>query len=51
MRMKWEGYVARMRERRNTYWFMVGKPAGKIQTRKTEKCWEDNIKMYLTEIG
>jgi hypothetical protein len=27
-RMKWEGYVARIREKRNAYRILVGKPEG-----------------------
>jgi hypothetical protein len=29
-RMRWAGHVARMREKRNAYRLMVGKPEGKV---------------------
>jgi hypothetical protein len=35
-RMRWAGHVARMREKRNVYRLLVGKPEGKETTRKTE---------------
>ena len=45
--MRWAGYVARMGERRGVYGVLVGKPEG-----KRPRCrWEDNIKMYLQEVG
>jgi hypothetical protein len=28
-RMRWAGHVARIREKRNTYWLFVGRPEGK----------------------
>jgi hypothetical protein len=45
--MRWEGHVARMREKRNVYRLLVGKrPLGRPRHR-----WTDNIKMDLLEIG
>jgi hypothetical protein len=41
-RMRWAGHVARMEEGRGVYRVLVGRP---------RHGWEDNIKMYLTEIG
>jgi hypothetical protein len=42
-RMKWEGTVARMGEKRNTYRLLVGKrPLGRPRRR-----WLDNIRVYL----
>jgi hypothetical protein len=46
-KMRWAGYVARKREKRNAYRLLVGKPEGKT-TRKINR-WVDN-KMYLLEI-
>jgi hypothetical protein len=43
--MRWAGHGAHMREMRNAYKILVGKPEGKILRRK----WEYNIKMYLRE--
>jgi hypothetical protein len=41
-RMRWEGHVARMGEKR----LLVGKPEGRPRQR-----WVDNIRMYLLEVG
>jgi hypothetical protein len=35
-RKRWEGHVARVREKRNAYRLLVGKPEGKETTRKTK---------------
>jgi hypothetical protein len=45
-RMQWTRYAAQMREKRNVYRFLVGKPEGRLTCR-----WEDNIEMDLREIG
>jgi hypothetical protein len=50
-RMRWEGHVARMREKRNTYRILVGKPEGKRPLARSKRRWVDNIKMDLREIG
>jgi hypothetical protein len=50
-RMRWAGHVARMGEKRNVCWILVGKPEGKRPVRRTRRRWEDNIKMDLREIG
>jgi hypothetical protein len=49
--MRWEGHVALMEERRRVYWVLVGKSKEKIQFGRTRLRWEDNIKMYLQEVG
>jgi hypothetical protein len=46
-RMKREGHVARMREKRNAYKLLVGKPEGKRPRRR----WLDNIRMDRVEVG
>jgi hypothetical protein len=46
-RMRWAGHVARMRENRNAYWLLVGKPEGKIPLGRPRRRWVDNIKMNL----
>jgi hypothetical protein len=46
-RMRWEGHVARMGEKRNAYSLLVGKPEGKRPRRRRV----DNIKMDLLEVG
>jgi len=38
-------------ERRGEYSVLAGKPEGKRLLDKTRCRWEDNIKMYLKEIG
>jgi hypothetical protein len=40
-----------MREKRNAYRILVGKPEGKIPLRRPRHKWEDNIRIYLREIG
>jgi len=50
-RMRWEGHVARMGERRGVYRFLVGKPEGKRPLGRPRCRWEDNIKMDLEEVG
>jgi CRISPR/Cas system-associated protein Cas7 (RAMP superfamily) len=49
-RMRWAGYVARMREKRNTYEILVRRPKGKQLLGRPRRRWED-IKMDLREIG
>jgi hypothetical protein len=36
---------------RNVYRTLVGKPEGKASFGKPKRRWEDNIRMYLREIG
>ena len=45
------GHVARMGEKRSVYWVLVGKPEGKRPLGRPRHRWEDNIKMYLQEVG
>jgi hypothetical protein len=49
-RTRWEGHVARMGEKRNTYRILVEKPEGKRPRGRTKCRWVDNIKMDLREI-
>jgi hypothetical protein len=44
-------HVARMREGRNVYRVLVGKPEGKRPLERPRVRWEDGIKMDLREIG
>jgi hypothetical protein len=37
--------------KKNAYRILVGKPEGKRPLGKLRRRWEDNIKMYLREIG
>jgi len=50
-RMRRAGHVARMGKRRGLYGFLVGKHEGKRSLGKPRRRWEDNIKMYLQEVG
>ena len=45
------GLVARMGERKGIYRVCVGKPEGKRPLGRPRHRWEDNIKMYLQEMG
>jgi hypothetical protein len=46
-RMRWAGHITRMREKRNAYKILVGKPEGKSPLGKPRRKWVDNIKMNL----
>jgi hypothetical protein len=50
-RMRWEGHVARMGEKRNVNRLLVGKPEGKRPLGRPKRRWVDNIKMDLGEVG
>jgi hypothetical protein len=50
-RMRWAGYVARMREDKVVHRVLVGKPEGKRPLGRPRRKWEDNIKMDLQEVG
>ncbi|KAJ4435839.1 hypothetical protein ANN_18458 [Periplaneta americana] len=50
-RLRWAGHVARMGESRNAYRVLVGRPEGKRPLGRPGRRWEDNIKMYLREMG
>jgi hypothetical protein len=49
-RMRWAGHVARMREKRNVFRLLVGKPEGKRPRGRPRCRWIDKIKMDLLEI-
>jgi hypothetical protein len=46
-RMWWAGHVARMKEKRNVYRLLVGKPEGKRPLGRPRRRWIDNIKIDL----
>jgi hypothetical protein len=50
-RVRWEGLVALMGERRDAYCVLVEKPMGKRPLRKPRLRWEDNTKMDVQEVG
>jgi hypothetical protein len=47
--MRLAGHVARMREGRGVYRFLVGRPEGKRPRGRPRRRWEDNSKMNLRE--
>jgi hypothetical protein len=50
-RMRWEGNVARIEEKRNAYRILVGNPEEKRPLGRPRRRWVDSIKMDLREIG
>jgi hypothetical protein len=50
-RMRWAGHVARMKEDRGVHRELLGKPEGKRPLGRPSRRWEDNIKVYLQEVG
>jgi hypothetical protein len=50
-RMRLAGHVARMGVVRGAYNMLVGRPEGRRPLGRPRRRWEDNIKMYLGEIG
>ena len=45
-RMRWAGHVDR-----GVHRMLVGKPEGKRPLGRPRRRWEDNIKMYLKDVG
>jgi hypothetical protein len=50
-RMRWVKHVTHIGEIRNAYKILVRKHEGKRPLRRPSCTWEDNIRMYLREIG
>jgi hypothetical protein len=50
-RMRSAGHVARIGEKRDAYRLLVGKPEKKRPLGRPRRRWEDNIRMYLGEVG
>ena len=50
-RLRRAGLVARMKQSRNAYRVLVGKPEGKRPLGRPTRRWEDNIRMDLREVG
>jgi hypothetical protein len=51
MRMRCVEHVAQVREQRNAYRILAGKPEGKRSLRRSRHMWMDNIKMDLRQDG
>ena len=49
--MRWAGHVARMEEGRSPVKILTSKSTGKRPLRRLRCRWEDNIRMYLKELG
>ena len=49
--MRWAIHVARMEEGRSAFKILIGKPTGRRHLGRSRRRWEDNIKMYLKEMG
>ena len=50
-RLRWAEHVAHMKESRNAYRVLMGRPKGKRPLGRPRRRWEDNIKMDLKEVG
>ena len=46
-RLRWAGHVARMKEDRNAFKILTGKPTGKRPLGRPRRRWEDDIRMDL----
>ena len=49
--MRWAGHVTHVEEVRGVHSVLVGKPEGKRPLGRPRRRWEDNIKMYVQEVG
>jgi hypothetical protein len=49
--MRWAGFVACVGDRRGAYRVLVVRPDGKRPLGRPRLRWEDNIKIYLQEVG
>jgi hypothetical protein len=50
-RLRWAGHVARMGERKGAYRVSMGKPKGSRPLGRPRRRWEDDVKVYLREVG
>jgi hypothetical protein len=50
-RMRLAGHVTRMREKRNAYRLLEGKPEGRRPLGRPRRRWLDNVRMDLVEMG
>jgi hypothetical protein len=49
--MTWEGHVARMGDERGAYRIFMGRSEAKRPLGRHRRGWDDNIKLYLQEVG
>jgi hypothetical protein len=50
-RKRWTGHVTLMSEKRNTYRVLLGKQKGNRQLERLRRRWENNIIIYVRELG
>ena len=50
-RMRWEGHMACMGDKKGAYRVLMGKPERKRPLGRPWHGWEDNIKMDFQEVG
>ena len=50
-RLRCAGHVARKEESSSAFKILTGSPAGNRPLGRPRRRWEDNIRMYLNEIG
>ena len=50
-RLRWAGHVARVKESRCAYGFLVGRPEGKRHLESPRRRWENNNKFDMKEVG
>ena len=50
-RFRWADHVARMEKGRSAFNILIGKPTVKRPLGRPRRRWEENIQMYLKEIG
>ena len=50
-RLRWAGHVTRMEEGRSALKILTGKHIGRRRLERPRHRWEDNIRIYLKEIG
>ena len=50
-RLRWAGNIATMEEGGSAFKILTDKPTGKRPLGRSRHRWEDNIRMYLEEIG
>jgi hypothetical protein len=50
-RLRWAEHIAHMGDRRGAYRVLAGRPEGKRPLGRPRRRYEDNIRMYLQEVG
>ena len=50
-RLRWADHIGRMYEGRSAFKILTRKPTGKRPLGRPRRRWENNIRMYLEEIG